>query len=580
MTRIAVVDKQKCFPVKCGNYLCIRLCPVNRTGTDCIVVDADKKIHIIEETCTGCGICVHRCPFGAINIINLPEALDKPPIFRYSKNGFALYNLPAPIFGKVIGIIGRNGIGKSTAVRILAGLLKPNMGNFDRDATGKEVISYFKGTEAHLFFEKVHKGEIRLSYKPQQVDLIPKQYKGTVHQLLKKVDEKGELDRIVSLLDLKDFLDSDISKISGGELQRVAIAACVLKKANVYFFDEPTSFLDIKQRLKVAQFLRGLADKDTSVIVIEHDLIILDYMSDLVHIMYGLEGVYGIVSQVKVTKGGINTYLEGFLREENVRFRDAKIVFTEKPPEKFSQDATLTEWTAIDEKLGRFHLKAEPGIITKHDVVGILGENGIGKTTFVKILAGVIKTKGNLSDLKIAYKPQYLEVSDEPVLAYLKNAMKYEMLFRPLHLKELFEQNLSELSGGQLQRVYIAKALSEDADLFLLDEPSAYLDVEQRLAVSKIIREMMFQRGKACLVVDHDLLFLDYLSKRLIVFDGKPAISGEAKGPYSMEEGMNHFLRALDITFRRDDENGRPRANKVDSQMDRKQKGEGKLYYT
>jgi ATP-binding cassette subfamily E protein 1 len=579
MTRIAVVEKAKCFPVKCGNYLCIRLCPINRTGTDCIVIDTDKKIHTIEETCTGCGICVHRCPFGAINIVNLPEALDKPPIFRYNKNGFALYNLPTPVFGKVVGVIGRNGIGKSTAVKILAGVQKPNMGRFDGPVADKEVISYFKGTEAHLFFEKVHKGEITLSYKPQQVDLIPREYKGNVKTLLKKVDEKGEMEKIIDMLDLRAVIDTDIDKISGGELQRVAIAACVLKKANVYFFDEPTSYLDIKQRLKIAKFIRTLADEKTSVVVIEHDLIILDYMSDVVHIMYGQEGVYGIVSQVKATKAGINTYLEGYLKEENVRFRDAKIVFTEKPPEALIKDLSLTAWDAIDERLGKFHLQAKGGTITRHDVIGILGENGIGKTTFVKILAGVIKAKGTIADLRIAYKPQYLEQSEEYVADVLKDALKYEVIFRPLNLKELMEQKMSELSGGQLQRVYLAKTLSEDADLFLLDEPSAYLDVEQRLAAAKIVRQMMFDRGKAALVVDHDLLFLDYLSKRLIVFAGVPAVKGHAEGPMSMEEGMNMFLSEVKITFRRDEENGRPRANKLDSQMDRKQKGEHKLYY-
>jgi ATP-binding cassette subfamily E protein 1 len=579
MTRIAVIDKAKCFPHKCGNYLCIRMCPINRTGTDCIVKDEDAKIKIYEETCTGCGICVNRCPFGAISIINLPEELNKPPIYRYSKNGFALYNLPQPTFGKVVGIIGRNGIGKSTAVKILAGLLKPNMGNFEKVATQKEVIDYFKGTESHLFFEKVHKGEIALSYKPQQVDAIPQQFKGKVRDLLKKVDERGKLDEISHLLELGKILDNDIEKISGGELQRVAIAACVLKKANVYFFDEPTSYLDVKQRLKVAAFIRNLADEKTAVVVIEHDLIILDYMSDIVHLMYGKEGTYGVVSQVKATKNGINTYLEGFLKEENVRFRDHVIKFEGRPPDVFIHDDHLTSWEPMHETLGKFSLKADAGNINKHDVIGILGENGIGKTTFVKILAGVIKTKGNLSDLRIAYKPQYLDATSEPVIDVLKNFEKYEVQFRALNLKALFEKNLNELSGGELQRVLIAKTLSEDADLYLMDEPSAYLDVEQRLAVSKIIREMMYMKGKACLVVDHDILFLDYLSKRLIVFDGIPAVSGIAKGPYKMEEGMNHFLTGLDITFRRDEENGRPRANKPESQMDRKQKSEGKRYY-
>ncbi|MFH1071959.1 MAG: ribosome biogenesis/translation initiation ATPase RLI [Nanoarchaeota archaeon] len=579
MTRIAVIEEDKCHPDKCGNYLCMRLCPVNRTGEECIIKGENKKAFIIEEKCAGCGICPKRCPFGAIHILNLPEALDKEPIHRYGANGFALFNLPTPVFGKVVGVIGRNGIGKSTAMKILAGIIKPNLGKEKHEATYDELIEYFKGTEAHLFFEKVKRGEIRLSYKPQQVDQIPKQFKGTVKELLKKVDEKKEFDKIVGLLDLQEILDTDISNISGGELQRVAIAATVLKKANIYFFDEPTSYLDIKQRLKVSQFIRSLVNADTGVMVIEHDLIILDYLSDFVHLMYGEEVVFGVVSHLKATKAGINTYLSGYLKDENVRFRPYEIRFEKRPPVHAHREQVVAAWVAIDETVGRFHLSAKEGNIEQHDIIGILGENGIGKTTFVKILAGEIKSKGNLKDLKISCKPQYLESSDEPVITYLKDAAKYEVVFRPLHLKGLQDKKLSELSGGELQRVAIARCLSADADLFLLDEPSAYLDIEQRLTISKVLRELMILKGKSCLVVDHDLLFIDYISKKLLVFQGRPALNGEATGVFSMEEGMNHFLKDINLTFRRDEETLRPRANKPESQMDRKQKAENKLYY-
>lgn len=82
------------------------------------------------------------------------------------------------------------------------------------------------------------------------------------------------------------------------------------------------------------------------------------------------------------------------------------------------------------------------------------------------------------------------------------------------------------------------------------------------------------------MVVDHDILFADYLSEQLIVFDGEPAVKGNVNGPFDMEEGMNMFLKDLGITFRRDPESLRPRANKPGSVMDRKQKDENKLYYT
>ena len=583
--RIAVIEKDKCHPKECGNYLCIRVCPVNRTGDECITKGGDGKAHIEAELCTGCGICPKRCPFGAIHIINLPDDLDEDPIHRHQdENGFHLYRIPIPIFGKVTGILGRNGIGKSTAMKVLAGVLKPNLGT-NKEATIDEVIHRFKGTEAQLYFEKLRDGKIKVAYKPQAVDLIPKQFQGTVRELLVHVDEKKQLSNVVKRLQLENVLDTDITKISGGELQRVAIAATVLKKANVYFFDEPTSFLDIKQRLRVAEFIRELATPNTAVMVIEHDLIILDHMTDLIHVMYGEEQAYGVVSKPKASKAGINAYLEGYLREENMRFRDHEIKFMAKPPTETRGMTVLTGWKGIKAKLGKFQLVAKEGSLWKNEVVGILGENGIGKTSFVKILAGVSKTDAGDIDttITVSYKPQYLEAdSDEVVMVVLNDAiMSYEhLLIRPLGLKDLFQKQLNQLSGGELQRVAIAACLAKKADLYLLDEPSAFLDVEQRLIVAKVIREVMQQRGTTSLVVDHDILFLDYLSDRLVVFDGEPAKRGEVNGPMSMEQGMNMFLSDIGLTFRRDMESYRPRANKPGSQMDREQKAEGKLYYT
>ncbi len=563
MKRIAVVKKEKCNPVKCGDYLCVRLCPVNRMEKECIR-KVNNKIEIDELLCTGCNICSNRCPFKAISIVNLPEELKQEPIIRFGKNGFALYKLPIPKEGQVVGVLGRNGIGKTTAIRVLSGELKSD----------KDLVEFFKGTELQNYFEKLKKGEIRVSVKPQKVDEIPRVYKGNVLSLLKSVDEKGILNEVIGELDLGGVLNRQLNELSGGELQRVAIAAAAVKDANIYFFDEPSSYLDIKQRLRVANFIRKLTE-NASVLVIEHDLIILDYMTDLVHIMYGKDGCYGVVSQPKTTRNGINSYLEGYLKEENIRFRDKKINFRDHA-DVSKAGSLLANWNDMDVETGDFKLKVNKGLINKNEVVGILGENGIGKTSFVKLLKDEVK-------LKVAYKPQYLEGNSEElvgsVIAREQNEYKGQIL-KSLELTGLMDRRVKELSGGELQRLSIALTLMKDSELILMDEPSAFLDVEQRLNSARIINEIVRLRGISAFVVDHDLLFADYLSDRLMVFLGRPAIEGITNGPFSMEKGMNLLLSKLRITLRREENFGRPRINKEDSVKDKEQKKKGNYYYS
>ena len=580
MVRIAIVDNNKLKDMDRKKHV-QNICPVNRTGTECIYFEGNK-IQIDEVTCIGCGICANAEP-DAIQIINLPEQIKATPIHRYGPNKFVLYSLPTPIFGKVVGVLGKNGIGKSTAIKVLSGTLKPNFGEV-KDANYDELIKRFKGSETQKFFEKIKKGEINIAYKPQDIDQIPKNYDGTVHELLKKVDEKKEFQKIIEQFDLNGILENNVKTLSGGELQRVAIAATFLKNANFYVFDEPTSYLDIKQRLKVSKSIKELSNENTAVMVIEHDLVVLDHMTELVQIMYGKEAAWGTVSQPRSTREGINVYLSGFLKEENIRFRNKEIKFYAKPPSEAQKKIKLTEWNEMYKKLDRFNLGTNKGSVNLNEVVGIVGENGIGKTTFVRLISGELKpdSEEGISKIRIAYKPQYLVPNEELVMEYLADAINKHKteIIDPLNIETLYRSRLSELSGGELQKVMVAKALAQDAELILLDEPSAYLDVELRLTVSKVIKDIVEKYHRSCLVVDHDLLFIDYLSDRVIVCEGKPAVHGLVEGPFTMEEGMNRFLKNLKITVRRDMESNRPRINKPDSQMERQQISEGKLYYT
>ncbi|MGF3555229.1 MAG: ribosome biogenesis/translation initiation ATPase RLI, partial [Thermoplasmatota archaeon] len=415
--------------------------------------------------------------------------------------------------------------------------------------------------------------------------------KGKIGDILQKSDSLGNFDLIVEKLGLKNILEKNIEKgeISGGELQSVSIAAALLKDVDLYFFDEPSSYLDIYQRLKVARIIKELSEKK-KVLVIEHDLAVLDFLCDTVHLMYGDEGAYGVVTHPRVVRHAINTYLSGYLKEENIRFGE-KIEFFAQSPKPRQQMNILITYGDLTKTYDDFSLEIESGVIRKGEIIGVVGPNAIGKTTFVKMLAGVIKpTKGKLDyHVKISYKPQYIspEFSGTVREFFEKNAPQLftssfftAEIFQPLNLKYLLDKKLDTLSGGELQRVATANCILQDADIYLIDEPSAYLDSEQRMITSRTVRRIMEKSGKSALVVDHDVYFIDMISDALIVFEGKPGEYGRAKGPFSLHEGMNRFLKNVDITFRRDEESHRPRVNKPDSYMDRKQKEEGEYYYS
>jgi ATP-binding cassette subfamily E protein 1 len=587
---IAVLDKEKCHPKKC-NHECQFYCPPVRSGTKTIeFVDTQDQPIINEPLCIGCGICVRRCPFGAIKIINVPDEMNKDLFHQYGLNKFRLYSVPALQKGKVVAILGKNGLGKTTALNILSGVTIPNFGDYGKKPDQDLVIEKMAGTQMGQYFKDLYNGKKKVALKNQYVDQIPRVTKGTIGEIIVRSDIDGRKDEIISTLEMQPSLNKDISSCSGGELQKLAIAVTLLKNADVMMFDEMSSYLDIGDRLRIARIIQDIA-KDKTIMVVEHDLAILDWIADEISPIYGESGAYGVIGIQRSTNKAINSFLSGYLKEENVRISTHTIEFSKRSAKRTHSQETLVTWQDVRKTLGDFTISSDNGDIARGEVVGAMGRNALGKTTFVKMLAGVLEMdQGSISrKLRIAYKPQYISTTFEgTAFEMLSQSLKERMsenfvkgdILAPLDINEIMYSNVQDLSGGEMQRLSIALTLGTDADLYLLDEPSAHLDASFRMATARVIRRVMENTKRSAIVVDHDIYFTDLISDRLMVFQGKPGIEATTFGPTDMRTGMNMFLKGVGITFRRDEKTMRPRINKANSSLDRQQKEIGEYYYS
>ncbi|PMD48580.1 P-loop containing nucleoside triphosphate hydrolase protein [Hyaloscypha variabilis F] len=396
------------------------------------------------------------------------------------------------------------------------------------------------------------------------------------------------LEEVLDVLELNHIMDRDVNLLSGGELQRFAIGTVCVQQADVYMFDEPSSYLDVKQRLSAAKIIRSLLRADDYVICVEHDLSVLDYLSDFICVLYGKPAVYGVVTLPASVREGINIFLDGNIPTENLRFREESLTFRiAEAADEFMADRTRAfDYPKMEKTLGGFHLRVDSGDFTDSEIIVMMGENGTGKTTFCKLLAGALNPDGNqkVPGMKVSMKPQKITPKFEGTVrqlffkkiktAFLLPQFQTDVV-KPLKLDEFIDQEVKTLSGGELQRVAIVLALGLPADIYLIDEPSAYLDSEQRIIAARVIKRFIMHSKKTAFVVEHDFIMATYLADRVIVFDGEPGIDARANAPESLLTGCNKFLKNLDVTFRRDPTNFRPRINKLNSQLDQEQKLSG-----
>ena len=409
----------------------------------------------------------------------------------------------------------------------------------------------------------------------------------TLKQLLP--DNNPRAVKYRELFCLNDILDRTPDVLSGGELQRFVCAVACSKDSILYLFDEPSSYLDIKQRLNMSDNIKSLQTDDNYIVVVEHDLSIMDYMCDYANIFYGSEGIYGVVSEPFNIRDAINIYLDGYLPTRNIQFRRYSLKYNVTIDDNMIKKKTYS-YESYNYKVSNFNLNIKGSSFNSSECIVLLGQNGMGKTTFIRLLASLIPNEEvilNYSNITISYKPQKInpkfngttkQLLQSKINNSLNDSQFISDIINPLNIKDLYDIDVQDLSGGQIQKVAITLALGKPADIYLLDEPSSYLDSEQRIIVAKIIKKFIFNNKKCAFIVEHDFMMASYLADKVIVFRGNPSLNSTCSECMSLEDGMNIFLKDMNVTLRRDSASGRPRINKLDSVLDREQKQSGNLF--
>jgi len=647
--RIIVIDPDKCKP-NSGAFSYLKRY-AKSCRKDCIQVE--KKRVIVSES--ACAMCVNRCkqcPGEAISVVKLPTNLTTDTTHRYGPNSFKLHGLPIPRPGHVLGLLGTNGSGKSTALSILMGRIKPNLGKISPPAPEwNDIVTYYRGSDLQNYFMGILENTLRVVIKPQLDANFARRLKGKrVRELMKARDERGIMDQIVKEFELTNVLDREVQHLSGGELQRFAVGCTLCRDADVYMFDEVSSFLDVKQRLQVTEKIASLVHGGKEewpdgeftamkkyVIVVEHDLAILDYMSDYVQCLYGQSGAYGVVTSRSRVRNGINQFLAGYITNENMRFRANELTFKVRPSDfdvnkDSDSDGEVDAAVKSSNKLGmirypkmtkshrskgsdgkkktQFTLTVEPGEFRDGEVIALMGENGTGKTTFMEMLAGrceeqrgkettigqfgsdsADEVNPSLAAIGVSYKTQAVGAKFRSFKGTVQQMLERDInralgdrLFRLLVMKALKVDALTDLavaslSGGEMQRLAITLCLGTPAQIYLIDEPSAGLDCEQRIIAAKAMKRWIINHlHKTAFLVEHDFVMAAAMADKVIVYEGTPGLNCVARSPCSMADGFNRFLKNLDVTFRRDPINFRPRINKKGSRKDRLQKKAGEYY--
>ena len=439
------------------------------------------------------------------------------------------------------GIVGQNGVGKSTLLKIMTGLEKPDSGNVT-------ILKKYK-----------------ISYCPQNTDFEPhKTIYETVRSYMTEETEIYQIQAILNKLGLSDYNQS-IDILSGGQKKRVALAISLIKEADVYVLDEPTNHLDQDMILWLEKFL---AKVSKTVILVTHDRYFLTRITNHImelddsHLYTYVGGYADYLEQREIRReNALNAEKkrQNFLRTEiewiraGAQARSTKQKSRIERFEKISAIEATREISTLELKsaatrLGNTtieldHISKAFGDnvlfedfsynLLRMDRIGIIGKNGCGKSTLLKIILGQIQPDSGTvkigETVKIGYFAQQNEVFDDNqrVIDYIKDfgervytadheeITASQMLERFLFFKEEQYKPISKCSGGEKRRLYLCSILMSAPNILILDEPTNDLDTD----TMTILEDYLDHFEGAVMAVSHDRYFLDKIADRLFVFD-------------------------------------------------------------
>ena len=444
--------------------------------------------------------------------------------------------------GDKIGVIGVNGTGKTTLLKIIAKINEPDKGQI------------------------ICGNGIRVSYLPQNPEFPKKQsileyvMDGKEHQDWKT---ESEAKTILTKLGIYDF-DEGCDHLSGGQKKRVALARTLVDPTEVLILDEPTNHLDNDMVLWLEEFLNSFRGV---LIMVTHDRYFLDRVTNkIVEIdkgkLYEYDTNYSGFVELKVQREEMELATErkrqSLLRVEmewmkqgikarGTRQRARTERFEELKNAKGPSMQQNVEMDSISSRLGKTTIELEhisKGFGDKHlindfsyiflrdDRIGFIGPNGCGKSTLMKMIMGILKPdEGNITigdTVKIGYFAQENEdmTGDIRVIDYIKNVAEYiqttkgqasasQMLDRFLFPPELQYTPLDKLSGGEQRRLYLLKVLMEAPNVLILDEPTNDLDIQ----TLTILEDYLDTFAGIVITVSHDRYFLDRIVNRIFAFE-------------------------------------------------------------